>query len=282
MAVAVVTAIAVAVGGVAAWHALHATLPLHLPVSQSCVVGAAGEVSLGVDQMANAATISAVGIRRGLPARAVVVALATALQESKLRNLEGGDRDSQGLFQQRPSQDWGTPEQITDPRYAAGAFYAALVKVPGWQNMRITDAAQAVQRSATPEAYERWADEAEVLARALVGDVTSAVACTVPLEPQERGVSAADALAKGLRLDWGNVQATRSTALVGVTLVPGNSRTGWQYAHWLVAHANDHGIKRVRFGAQEWSAKGGQWTKVASDAPASARGAVLAEVYAER
>ena len=93
-------------------------------------------------------------MRRGLPARAASIALATAYQESKLRNLDHGDRDSLGLFQQRPSQGWGTAEQLQDPYYAVNAFYDALVKVDGYQAMRITEAAQKVQRSGFPEAYE--------------------------------------------------------------------------------------------------------------------------------
>ena len=109
--------------------------------------------------MANAATIAAVGIRRQLPDRAIVVALATALQESKLENLAGGDRDSVGLFQQRPSQGWGTPEQIRDPRYAAEPVLHRAAEGQGWEEMRVTEAAQRVQRSAFPEAYEKWADE---------------------------------------------------------------------------------------------------------------------------
>ena len=169
----------------------------------ACTVRADGEVTLDPTQMANAATITAVGIRRKMPERAVVIALATALQESKLENLEHGDRDSLGLFQQRPSQGWGTPEQIQDPRYAAGKFYTALKKVKGWKKMRVTDAAQRVQRSAYPNAYEKWADEAAVLARALTGRATGAVACTVSGEPALRGAAAAAALMDGLRLDWG-------------------------------------------------------------------------------
>src|SRR3712207_121965 len=141
---------------------------LKLPrLGPECTVRADGEVTLDAVQMANAATISAVGVRRKMPERAVVVALATALQESKLENLDTGDRDSVGLFQQRPSQGWGSEEQIQDPRYAAEKFYAALKKVKGWKKMRVTDAAQKVQRSAYPNAYEKWADESEVLARAL-------------------------------------------------------------------------------------------------------------------
>src|SRR4051794_32022458 len=133
--------------------------------------------------MANAATITAVGVRRSMPERAVVIALATALQESKLENREDGDRDSLGLFQQRPSQGWGTADKIQDPRYAADRFYSALKRVKGWKSMRVTDAAQRVQRSAYPDAYERWADDAAVLTRALTGRATGAVACTVTGDP---------------------------------------------------------------------------------------------------
>jgi hypothetical protein len=102
------------------------------------------------EQIANAATIVAVGKRMQVPEHGLVIAIATALQESGLRNLDHGDRDSLGLFQQRPSQGWGTPTQLTDPTYAATAFYRRLLEVPGWQQMSVNQAAQAVQRSATP------------------------------------------------------------------------------------------------------------------------------------
>ena len=123
---------------------------------------------LSDDELANARTIAQVGVDRGLPQRAVVIALATALQESHLRNLDYGDRDSLGLFQQRPSQGWGTPAQVQDPVYAAGAFYDHLVQVPGWEGMRLTDAAQAVQRSAFGEYYQKHEGDATALAAALL------------------------------------------------------------------------------------------------------------------
>ena len=113
--------------------------------------------------------IAAVGVRRGLPARAVSIALATAFQESKLRNLDHGDRDSLGIFQQRPSQGWGTTAQVRDPYYASNAFYDVLAKIDGFQTMRITEAAQQVQRSGYPEAYEPHAADARALASALTG-----------------------------------------------------------------------------------------------------------------
>lgn len=117
------------------------------------------------EQAGNARVIVAVGQQHGVPARGLLVALMTAAQESGLRNLDYGDRDSLGLFQQRPSQGWGTPEQIRDPAYAAAAFYGGpgsptrnpgLLDIPDWPSMTLTAAAQAVQRSAFPDAYARW------------------------------------------------------------------------------------------------------------------------------
>ncbi|KAB1161741.1 hypothetical protein F6X68_03090 [Micromonospora sp. AMSO12t] len=252
---------------------------LRLPLaSRTCTVQADGRVALDPDQMANAATIAAIGIQRKMPERAVVVALATAYQESGLRNLAGGDRDSVGLFQQRPSQGWGTPEQIRDPRYAARKFYAGLKKVRGWEQMRVTDAAQKVQRSAFPEAYEKWADESEVLTRALVGHATGAVACTVGRDPAMRGEAAATALTRGLSLDWGLAGATTAADLTGLTVPAADELRGWRYAHWLVSHAQDHGVKRVRFGDLEWTARDGTWNRT-DDTPATGR--VVAEVFAE-
>jgi hypothetical protein len=88
-----------------------------------------------------------------VPEQGWVVAIAAALQESGLHNLDYGDWDSLGLFQQRPSQGWGTPAQIMNPTYAATQFYRNLLAVPDWQQMTVNDAAQAVQRSGFPNAY---------------------------------------------------------------------------------------------------------------------------------
>src|SRR5262249_58499648 len=106
--------------------------------------------TMSPEQASHATTIAAVGKRLGMPDHAVSVALAAALQESKLYNLDYGDRDSLGLFQQRPSQGWGTPTQLTTPSYAANAFYKELEKVDSWETLAITDAAQRVQRSGAP------------------------------------------------------------------------------------------------------------------------------------
>ncbi len=252
---------------------------LHLPrLGPACTVRADGEVTLDSAQMANAATITAVGIRRKMPERAVVIALATALQESKLENIEHGDRDSLGLFQQRPSQGWGTPEEIRDPRYAAGKFYAALKKVKGWKDMRVTDAAQKVQRSAYPNAYEKWADESAVLAKALTGRATGAVECSVSGEPAVRGAAAAAALMQNLRLDWGKGLGSTAEQAAGLTVAVTDTGAGWRYAHWLVSHARDTGLERVRFADLEWHAPTGKWQQVTGER-AAGEDTVVAEVF---
>lgn len=249
---------------------------LALPaVLRGCTVQADGRVTLNADQMANAATIAAVGIRRKMPERAVIVALATALQESKLENLAAGDRDSVGLFQQRPSQGWGSAAELRDPRYAAKKFYNSLRKVRGWEKMRVTDAAQRVQRSAYPNAYEKWANESTVLARALLGNATGAVACTVGSRPAVRGAAATAAITERLRLDWGALKTT-GAGTPGLAVPVADDRSGWRYAHWLVSHAADHGLKRVAFGELEWTADDGRWAKARAGAGG---GRVVAEVF---
>ncbi|MFE9801528.1 C40 family peptidase [Streptomyces goshikiensis] len=126
------------------------------------------------EQIPHAKTIVATGIAMKIPERGQVVALATAIQESRLRNLTYGDRDSLGLFQQRPSQGWGTPEQIRDPVYASTRFYKGLLEVKGWQQMTITQAAQAVQRSGYPDAYAQWEPLSRALQQAIVKTLPNA------------------------------------------------------------------------------------------------------------
>lgn len=248
-------------------------------IGSSCTVHAGGEVTLDLVQMANAATIAAVGSRRQMPERAIVIALATALQESKLENLEDGDRDSVGLFQQRPSQGWGPADKIQDPRYAADKFYTALKKVKGWQSLKVTEAAQKVQRSAYPNAYAKWADESAVLAKALTGSATAAVSCTLTGKPVLRGAAAAAALLKGLKLDWGKGLDRTAEQGAGLTVAVGDPSAGWRYAHWLVSHAHDTGLERVRFADLEWRAGAGKWQSVTSDGGADER-QVIAQVFA--
>ncbi|BBH67103.1 lipoprotein [Actinoplanes sp. OR16] len=132
------------------------------------------------EQVGHAATIVTVGAEMNVPKYGWVVAVATAMQESSLRNLgdlgDANDHDSLGLFQQRPSMGWGTPAQLTDPRYAARKFYERLVEVDGWQELPLTVAAQRVQRSATPDAYAKWQTEAEQIVDAVTG--TLGITCT--------------------------------------------------------------------------------------------------------
>ncbi|MFD5111707.1 C40 family peptidase [Streptomyces sp. NPDC058391] len=129
-------------------------------------------LDLPAEQIPNAQTIVATGISLDVPKKGQIIALATAMQESRLRNLNYGDRDSLGLFQQRPSQGWGTAQQIRDPVYASEHFYKALLKVDGWQQMTVTQAAQTVQKSGLPDAYAQW----EALSTAL----QDAIAKTFP------------------------------------------------------------------------------------------------------
>ncbi|RSS97450.1 peptidoglycan endopeptidase [Streptomyces sp. WAC02707] len=125
-------------------------------------------LDLPAEQVPNAATIVAAGLSLDVPKKGQIIALATAMQESRLRNLGYGDRDSLGLFQQRPSQGWGSAQQIRDPTYASEQFYKHLLKVDGWQQMTVTQAAQAVQKSGLPDAYAQWENLATALQAAIV------------------------------------------------------------------------------------------------------------------
>lgn len=124
------------------------------------VQGRQSYIQLSGEQVANVKAIVTATKKSGMDERAAVVAIATALQESKLENLghlgDLNDHDSLGLFQQRPSVGWGTPSQVTDPGYATAAFLSGLKGVDGWRDMPLTEAAQAVQVSAFPFAYAQW------------------------------------------------------------------------------------------------------------------------------
>ncbi|MEV0386878.1 C40 family peptidase [Nonomuraea sp. NPDC050643] len=148
------------------------------PIAAGASTGVASTLTLDIEQQTHATLIIQIAIERGLPARAAVITVATALQESQLRNLHYGHLDSLGLFQQRPSQGWGTPEKVLDPRYAISIFYDRLVKVPRWEQLPLTRAAQAVQRSGRPDAYAPW----EPLAQRTVDALTETC---VPLIPGE-------------------------------------------------------------------------------------------------
>jgi hypothetical protein len=202
-------------------------------------------VELAPSQARNATTLAAVAARDGLPSHAVTVALATVLQESGLENLSYGDRDSLGLFQQRPSQGWGTPAQVRDPAYAARTFYRRLVKVPGWQRLPVTVAAQRVQRSAFPDAYAAWEPTARVLARALTGQAPGGFTCSaLPAATQPRD------LARDAARELG------SASLLG----PRPARTGWTTAAWVVARSGQARVDTVSFAGRTWTSSSGRWT----------------------
>ncbi|MEH1016647.1 hypothetical protein V6U90_26540 [Micromonospora sp. CPCC 206060] len=135
------------------------------------VQGSQSTIALDDDQLANAKAIIDTARKTGVGERGAVIGVATALQESKLYNLGHlgviNDHDSQGLFQQRPSSGWGTPEQITDPEYASTAFFNGLRNVPGWQDLPLTVAAQTVQVSAYPFAYAQWEQQAAEIVQQL-------------------------------------------------------------------------------------------------------------------
>lgn len=151
---------------------------------------------LSDEQRQNAATIIGVGKGMGLPPKAWLVGLATAMQESALRNINYGDRDSLGLFQQRPSQGWGSPSEVTNPVYAATKFFQHLQAVPRWDQLPVTVAAQTVQRSAFPEAYARWEGLAGQLVQTLA-DVADPLGCGAELNLPEGVVRSAITFALG-------------------------------------------------------------------------------------
>ncbi|QNK80866.1 hypothetical protein [Nakamurella sp. PAMC28650] len=240
-------------------------------------------VYLSAVQLQHASTINAVGMSRGLPQRARIIALATAFQESGLRNLPSGDRDSLGLFQQRPSQGWGRPAQIMDPVYAAGKFYDALEKVQGWPEMSLTRAAQSVQYSGFPDAYAKWEGQATTLAIALGGADPLEVTCTAgaqaptadaPARKALAGAAAAPALLSSVlaaaQAELGGLTLVRligSTAVVTVT-APGvtSGQAGRALAAWAVAHATGFTITEVAVEAQGWTAHA--WATTTTPTPA--------------
>ena len=241
---AVVAGVAVLAGAVIGIRALLQT-PKPPTVPQCEVTVGQASYVLDLDQASNATTIAAVAKRLGLPDHAVTVALATALQESGLENLEYGDLDSLGLFQQRPSQGWGTPAEILTPRYAAAAFFQHLAAVPGWENLPVTVAAQAVQRSSSGSAYAQWESEARTLAEGLTGEAPQALSCQFPGPPP----SGTTSLTEAMNLELGPLT-------VGAVV---DANRGWTVASWLVGHATQFGITSVAFSGRMWSAATGGW-----------------------
>ncbi len=217
-----------------------------------------GSLELEIGQAQVASIIAAVAARRKLPERAVVIAYATGIQESKLLNLSFGDRDSVGVFQQRPSQGWGTPKQLTDPAYAAGKFFSALVKVKNYRKLPVHEAAQKVQRSADGSAYAQHEDEGKILAAAFTGRVPKAVHCWFPAPT---ATATATTAAPGRTPLSGTDRARRGLAHAlgpDATFDATSPQYGWLTASWSVAHAQKFGLSRIRYSGQTWTSANGE------------------------
>ncbi len=227
-------------------------------VSGRCTIAGAA-LTLTTEQAANAATIAAVARSRQLPERATVIALATAQQESRIRNLAYGDRDSLGLFQQRPSQGWGTQAEVQDPVYATGKFLDGLVEVPGWETGRLTEVAQAVQRSGFPEAYQQHEPMAQTLAAALLATDPARLSCTFsPADAAGPVDDRAAAVADVVRREAGT-PTVRPGGVVSV------AAAGWPEASWAVAHAERLQLTQVRIADWTWT-PGDGWVQTGADA----------------
>ena len=230
----------------------------------SCRARALGQdVTFSPEQSANAATITAISLKRSLPARAATIANATAIQESKLRNVRFGDRDSLGLFQQRPSQGWGTQEQILNPVYSTNKFYDALIEIDGYEAMAITEVAQKVQRSAFPEAYAKHEQEGRILASTLAGHSAGGIGCR--LDAATASTPAAS-LAQRLTYELGVPAKIQGTA---VQARGRSALEAWAAGSWAVAHAEADGITSVTVGDRTWTrARGDEaWSWHAADKP---------------
>lgn len=174
--VAGLLAAAVTIGGFALLRQRDIVAPV--PGQERCVATAGGHsVVLDLEQAHYAAIIVGLSVKRGLPPRAGSIAMATVYQETGIRNLDYGDRDSVGLFQQRPSQGWGTKKQLRDSYYATNRFYDALIRIDDWRSADINDVAQRVQRSGHPEAYRDHEQDGRVLASVLTGQSGAALTC---------------------------------------------------------------------------------------------------------
>jgi hypothetical protein len=243
-AVAIVVLVVAAASGVAVVVATRDQGP---NVPPGCHVSLGNQTyALSPEQTAHATTIAAVGKRMGLPDHAVSVALAASLQESKLQNLPHGDRDSVGLFQQRPSQGWGSASQLLTPTYAAGAFYRHLALVKGWESLPVTTAAQRVQRSASPSAYARWEPEARAIAQAATGEIPAGLSCRVDVGPTHAsGTPMRNALTQELGPQTLDVSVPEAR--------------GWTVAAWLIGHAPQFGVTQVSFAGRIWTASSGRW-----------------------
>lgn len=262
--------------------------------STFCIVetgGNAESFSFDDEQLANAATIIKVGQSRNVPSSGLVVAIAAALQESSLHNLPDGDRDSAGLFQMRPSTGWGSVEQVTDPTYAATAFFggqdeppanAGLLDISGWEQMSITEAAQAVEASAYPGAYAKWGDDAAALVHKVTGESfecgsSAGANCPEPNLPVEAGLTPDAQLVVRCAVSQFHIQSIGGLATSGhsngsdhytgraVDLMIDDWTTadgvqfGDQVSTYFVSNAKGFGVTYIIWRARIWTTERPYW-----------------------
>jgi hypothetical protein len=271
---------AVALLAAVGWFALrHDVVPFSAPDQCTAQVGDR-TVVLDPTQARYAGLITAAAVRRGMPARAASIALAAAYQESDLHNLRGGDRDSAGLFQQRPSQGWGTWEEVRDPLHATDTFYDALAEVDGYEQLEITVAAQEVQRSGFPDAYADHEADARALASALTGNSPAAFSCRLgdadagSSDLEDSGLTArADAVRRDVvamfpgselggfapgGVSTGHMEGSahydgRAIDLFLRPVSPAHRTRGWAIAQYLVSQADRLSIRTVIFDDRIWT-----------------------------
>jgi hypothetical protein len=247
----------------------HFTFPS--PISSGCLVrGGTFDVPLDPGQARIAATIAGVAAHRSMPVRAVTIAYAAALQESDLENLSYGDRDSIGVFQQRPSEGWGTRRQLLDPVYASTRFFAALAGVPNYQRLPVHRAAQAVQHSADGRAYSQYAPQGQAMAGGFSGRQPHAVWCWYGAKITGRSrLGPAEA---GLRRTFGTLPFSHLSD-PAVQVRTHTPAAGWAVAAWLVTHASKFRLRQVTYQGFQWTAARGRkgWTtaKRAARGPAA-------------
>ena len=255
-AIILVTLVVVGALGFGAWKGYEWLVTRMIP--NACylqVEGAEEPLRLTNEQARNASIIVAESYNRGLSEQAAVIALATAWQESGLRNLNYGDRDSLGLFQQRPSYDWGTKEQILDPWYSSGRFYEELVKFDDWESTDVNDIAQKVQRSGHPEAYRKHETNARALAGAFRGSREGTFTCI------NRDATGTDhgALDKVASTVPGVSLQDNGSELV---MTANNAGAAWSATQLALANTSELGVEKVVVGGNEWKQGEQAWKGV--------------------
>ena len=256
------------------------------PPPPGCQAGTGVQaIDLDPEQAQVAATIAGVAARHRLPRQAVTIALAAALQESKLHNLDYGDRDSVGIFQQRPSEGWGSASQLQDAVYATTKFYAALAQVHGYAAMPVYQAAQDVQHSADGSAYQQWTDIAGQLTGYLTGKSPHGVTCWY--------TPAGQANLAGAERQIGQTfgPAGRKAVVVGITTVRSGQKNkgstavlhvqraaGWTVASWLVSHAQAYHLSQIRYAGFSWKAANGNmgWQRDRNPTSPSGKNGIVA------